>query len=61
MKRETLESIGEGVGCILVGILAVVFFGLFTFVTPDQNSAEFDAAQEESRQSEMNNGGIDND
>ena len=54
MKRETLENI---VGGILVGILAVVLFWLYLFVTPDQNSAEFDAAQEESRHAEMNGEG----
>ena len=57
MKRETLENIGEIVGGILVMILAVVFFWLFLLVTPDQNSAELDAAQEESRQAEMNEEG----
>ena len=57
MKRETLENIGEIVGGILVGLLAVVFSWLYLCVTPDQNSAEFDAAQEESRQAEMNGEG----
>ena len=57
MKRETLKNIGEIVGGILVMILAVVFFLLFLLITPDQNSAEFDAAQEESRQAEMNEEG----
>lgn len=57
MKRETLENIGEIVGGILVGLLAVVLFWLYLFITPDQNSAEFDAAQEESRQAETNGEG----
>lgn len=57
MKRETLENIGEIVGGILVGLLAVVLFWLYLLVTPDQNSAEFDAAQEESHQAEMNGEG----
>ena len=57
MKRETLENIGEIVGGILLGLLAIVLFWLYLFITPDQNSAEFDAAQEESRQAEMNGEG----
>ena len=57
MKRETLESICDIVGGILVMLLAVVFFWLYLCVTPDQNSAEFDAAQEASRQAEMNEEG----
>ena len=57
MKRETLERVGETVGGILLGLLAVVLFWLYLFVTPDQNSAEFDAAQEESRQAETNGEG----
>ena len=57
MKRETLKSIGEIVGGILVMLLAVVFFWLCLLIPPDQNSAEFDAAQEESRQAEMNGEG----
>lgn len=56
MKRENL-NIGEIVGEILLGLLAVVLFWLYLFVTPDQNSAEFDAAQEESRHAEMNGEG----
>ena len=57
MKRETLESIGEIVGGIILGLLAVVLFWLYLFITPDQTSAEFDAAQEEPRQAEMNGEG----
>lgn len=57
MKRETLENIGEIVGGILVGLLAVVLVWIYLVITPDQNSAEFDAAQEESRQAEMNREG----
>jgi hypothetical protein len=57
MRREPLERVGEIVGCILVGLLAVVLFWLYLFITPDQNSAEFDAAQEESRHAEMNGEG----
>lgn len=56
VKRETLESICEIVGGIVLGLLALVLFWLSLFVTPDQNSAEFDAAQE-SRQAEMNGEG----
>jgi hypothetical protein len=57
MKRETLESIGEILGGIILGLLAVVLFWLYLFIAPDQNSAEFDAAHEESRQAEMNGEG----
>lgn len=57
MRREPLERVGEIVGCILVGILSVVLFWLYLLITPDQNSAEFDAAQEESRHAEMNGEG----
>lgn len=57
MTKRTFDDICEIVGGILLGLLAVVLFWLYLFVTPDQNSAEFDAAQEESRQAEMNGEG----
>lgn len=47
MKRETLESIGEIVGGILVMILAVVFFWLCLLITPDQYSAECEYQREQ--------------
>ena len=56
-RAKELGNIGEIVGDILVGLLAVVLFWLYLFITPDQNSAEFDAAQEESRLAETNGEG----
>lgn len=47
MKRETLERVGEIVGGILLGLLAVVLFWLYLFITPNQYSAECEYQREQ--------------
>lgn len=54
MTKRTFDDICEIAGGILLAIVIILLFWLYLLVTPDQNSAEFDAAQEESRQAEMN-------
>lgn len=63
MNKRTFDDICEIAEGVLLAIVLIVLFWLYLFATPDQNSAEFDAAQEESRQAEMNGewGGLNHD